>query len=134
MLGVKYSDILISVDNLISILRSQGKYEAIEKMNRRALKEREKVLEVKYPNILTSIYNLVYLFHDQQRYNDASILFFEASAGLSKTLGPDYPTTQNCSYHYSSMICKMQGQGRTSDTLGQGLISDSVSGLIGSRI
>ena len=34
VLGVKYPDILTSVDNLISMLWSQGKYEAIEKINR----------------------------------------------------------------------------------------------------
>ncbi len=81
-------------------------------MNRRALEGREKVLGVEHPDTLTSVYNLAYLFHHQQRYNDASVLYLRASAGFPKTLGLDHPTTQNCSYHYSSMIREMEGQGR----------------------
>ena len=103
---------LDSLSLLGSVLQDQGKYEAAEEMNRRALEGREKVLGVEHPDTLTSVYNLAYLFHHQQRYNDASILYLRASAGLSKALGPDHPTTQNCSYHYSSMIREMQGQGR----------------------
>ena len=67
----------------------------------------DKVLGVEHPDILTSVYCLAYLSHTQQRYKDASVLYLRASAGFSKALGPDHPTTQNCSRHYSSMIQKM---------------------------
>ncbi len=103
---------LTSVGNLALVLQDQGKYEAAEEMNRRALEGREKVLGVEHPDTLTSVYNLAYLFHHQQRYNDASVLYLRASAGLPKTLGPDHPTTRSCSYYYSSMIREMEGQGR----------------------
>ena len=112
LLGVEHPDTLTSVNNLASVLRDQGKYEAAEEMNRRALEGREKVLGVEHPDTLTSVYSLAYLFHHQQRYNDASVLYLRASAGFSKTLGPDHPTTRSCSYHYSSMIREMEGQGR----------------------
>ena len=58
---------LNSLGLLGSVLRSQGKYEAAEEMNRRALEGREKVLGVEHPDTLTSVYNFAYLFHDQQR-------------------------------------------------------------------
>ncbi len=112
VLGVEHPDTLTSVDNLASVLRYQGKYEAAEEMNRRALEGYEKVLGVEHPDTLTSVYSLAYLFHHQQRYNDASVLYLRASAGFPKTLGPDHPTTRSCSYHYSSMIREMEGQGR----------------------
>ena len=103
---------LNSLGLLASVLRKQGKYEAAEKLHRRDLEGCEKVLGVEHPDTLTSVYKLAYMFHHQQWYNDASILYLRASAGLSKALGLDHPTTQNCSYHYSSMIRKMQGEGR----------------------
>ncbi len=112
VLGVEHPDTLTSVGNLASVLQDQGKYEVAEEMNRRALEGREKMLGVEHPSTLTSVYSLAYLFHHQQRYNDASVLYLRASAGFPKTLGPDHPTTRSCSYHYSSMIREMEGQGR----------------------
>ena len=112
VLGVEHPFTLTSVSNLALILGDQGKYEAAEEMNRRALEGKEKVLGVEHPDTLISVYNLAYLFHHQQRYHDASIFYLRASAGLSKTLGPDHPITRTCSYHYSSMIRAMEGQGR----------------------
>ena len=44
VLGPKHPDMLTSMNNLASVLRSQGKYEAAEEMHRRALELREKVL------------------------------------------------------------------------------------------
>jgi hypothetical protein len=40
------------------VLRRQGKYEAAEKMNRRALEGREKVLGKEHPSTLTSVEGL----------------------------------------------------------------------------
>ncbi len=112
VLGVEHPSTLTSVSNLALVLRDQGKYEAAEEINRRALEGHEKVLGVEHPSTLTSVYNLAYLFHHQQRYNDASVLYLRASAGFPKTLGLDHPMTRDCSYHYSSMIREMEGQGR----------------------
>ena len=86
---------LSSLSLLALVLQDQGKYEAAEEMNRRALEGREKVLGVEHPDTLTSVYNLAYLFHHQQRYNDASVLYLRASAGFPKTLGLDHPMTRD---------------------------------------
>jgi hypothetical protein len=48
MLKMEYPDILISVSNLALIFLYQGKYEAAEKMNRRALEGKEKMLGMEY--------------------------------------------------------------------------------------
>lgn len=50
---------LTSVSNLALVLRDQGKYEASEAMNRRALE----ALGKEHPHTLTSIYCLAYLLH-----------------------------------------------------------------------
>jgi hypothetical protein len=62
VLKVEHPDILTSVSNLIGVLQDQGKYEAAEEMNRRALKGREKVLRVEYPFTLINISNLAGVF------------------------------------------------------------------------
>ncbi|KEF51035.1 uncharacterized protein A1O9_12919 [Exophiala aquamarina CBS 119918] len=64
VLGSDYLDTLTSVDNLVSVLRYQGKYTKAEEMNRRVLAGREKVLGLDYPHILTSISNLVSVLRD----------------------------------------------------------------------
>ena len=87
VLGVEHPDTLTSVNNLALVLPYQGKYKAAEEINRWY----EKVLGVEHPNTLTSVYCLAYLFHTQQRYKDASILYLRASAGFSKSLGPEHP-------------------------------------------
>jgi hypothetical protein len=51
MLGIEYLDTLISVSNLVLILRDQKKYKEAEKINGRALKGNEKMLGIKYINI-----------------------------------------------------------------------------------
>ena len=100
---------LNSLSLLALVLQDQGKYEAAEEMNRRALEGREKVLGVEHPETLTSVSNLASVLQYQQRYNDGSILYLRALAGFSKALGLDHSTTRECSYHYSSLIRKMQG-------------------------
>jgi hypothetical protein len=41
------------------VLRCQGKYEAAEVMNRRALEGRKKALGLEHPDMLTNVSNLV---------------------------------------------------------------------------
>ena len=48
------------------LLQYQGKYEAAEEMNRRALEGREKVLGKDYPDTLTGVYCLAYLLHQRK--------------------------------------------------------------------
>lgn len=56
------------MNNLVLVLQYQGKYEAAEEMNRRALEGREKVLGKEHPSSLTSVYCVALLFYEQQQY------------------------------------------------------------------
>ncbi len=56
------------------MLQDQGKYEAAEEMNRRALKRREKVLGLEHPDTLTSVCCLAYLLQAKGQYEGASVL------------------------------------------------------------
>lgn len=55
MLGKEHPLTLTSVSNLAGVLQYQGKYEAAEAMNRRALEGREKVLGKEHPDTLSSV-------------------------------------------------------------------------------
>ncbi|PVH92133.1 hypothetical protein DM02DRAFT_544302, partial [Periconia macrospinosa] len=79
---------------LALVLESQGKYEAAEAMNRRALGGREKALGKEHPDTLASVYCLAFLLHRWGRYEEATLLYKRASSGYTTTLGPDHPTTQ----------------------------------------
>lgn len=57
-LGDQHPDMLTSINNLATVLRNEGKYEAAEEMSRRALDGREKALEKEHTHTLTSISNL----------------------------------------------------------------------------
>ncbi|PVH91441.1 hypothetical protein DM02DRAFT_678088 [Periconia macrospinosa] len=81
----------------------QGKYEAAEMMNWRALEGYEKALGKEHPDTLTSVYCFAYLLHHQHRYNEAILLYKRASSGYTTTLGPDHPTTQACLDHQLSL-------------------------------
>ena len=56
---------LMSISDLGSLLRYQGKYEAAEEMQRRVLAGREKKLGSDHPDTLTSINDLAWVLRDQ---------------------------------------------------------------------
>lgn len=91
------------MSNLALVLQSQGKYEAAEAMNRRALEGYEKALGNEHPDTLTNVYYLAFLLHRWGRYDEAILLYKRASSGYTTTLGPDHPTTQACLDHQISL-------------------------------
>ncbi|KAF2463882.1 uncharacterized protein BDR25DRAFT_329448 [Lindgomyces ingoldianus] len=88
--------------------REKGKYEAAEEMNRRALEGREKALGKEHPDTLTSVYCLAFLFHQQQQHEAALALYQRASSGYQRVLGVEHLTTKACSQHYISLVQEMQ--------------------------
>jgi tetratricopeptide (TPR) repeat protein len=91
------------VSNLALVLRSQGKYEEAEKLNRRALEGREKELGVRHPDTLTSVYCLADLLHTTKRYAEATELYHRVCDGYTTQLGPDHPRTVACQKHFAAM-------------------------------
>ena len=98
---------LRSLSDLASAHWRQGKYEAAEEMNRRALEGYEKVLGKKHPDTLTSIYCLAYLLHQKRDYAVAFALYERAHSGYVSVLGPSHPTTVQCFNHMSSLQDKL---------------------------
>jgi tetratricopeptide (TPR) repeat protein len=96
VLGKGHPDTLTSVSNLALVLSDQGKYEAAEEANRRALEGREKVLGKEHPNTLISVWCSADLAERLGRKADAVLLYERAVAGLSTSLGARHPHTLQC--------------------------------------
>ena len=67
VLGKEHPFTLISMNNLASLFKSQGKYDATEPLYREALQLSEKVLGKEHPSTLLSMNNLASLFDNQSR-------------------------------------------------------------------
>jgi hypothetical protein len=59
---------LTSINNLVGVLRDQGKYEQAEEIHRQVLRLRETVLGKEYPDTLTSMNNLALALSGQRKY------------------------------------------------------------------
>ena len=103
VLGPEHPDTLESINNLASVLNSQGKYEEAEAMHRQTLAGCEKVLGHEHPDTLTSVYYLAYLLSTTRRYNESLALYKRACAGYETVLGKDHPTTRACYQDYASV-------------------------------
>ncbi|KAI1330264.1 Tetratricopeptide repeat-domain-containing protein [Xylariaceae sp. FL0255] len=73
MLSEEFEDLYRykGMDNLASVLDSQGKYEEAEKMHRQTLGLGEKVLGREHPDTLTSMNNLALVLRSQGKYDEA---------------------------------------------------------------
>ena len=74
MLGPKHPHTLSSINNLASVLDSQGKYEEAEVMHRWALKGLEKVLGPEHPHTVTNVNNLALVLSSQSKYEEAEAM------------------------------------------------------------
>src|SRR5215510_566453 len=81
-----------TLGNLASVYRALGKYEESERLDRQALKIREKVLGPRHPDVATSLNNLAECFFLQGKYSDAKPLIERSLAIREKTLGADDPS------------------------------------------
>src|SRR5205814_1714001 len=83
----------ISINNLAMALQAQGKYEAAEEMNRRALEGWEKVLGRDHPVTLRGVNNRAMALQAQGKYEAAEEMNRRALEGWEKALGRDHPDT-----------------------------------------
>ena len=115
-LGEEHTDTLRSIDNLASVLRFQGKYEAAETMNRRALEGYEKVLGREHPDTLRSIDNLASVLRFQGKYEAAEIMNRRALEGCEKVLGREHPDTLRSIDNLASVL-RFQGKYEAAETM-----------------
>lgn len=117
VLGDQHPDTLASMRNLAGVLQHQAKYDdaaaeskfvEAERLNRRSLEGRVKVLGEHHPDTLGTAYCLAYLLHIRRRYTEATVLYQQACNGRAKQLGPEHPDTIVCRNHFEAMQQEMQ--------------------------
>ncbi|KAL8634563.1 MAG: hypothetical protein Q9228_007842, partial [Teloschistes exilis] len=86
-----------------------GKYDEAERMNRRALDGREKMLGIEHPHTLTSVSNLASVLQDQGKYDEAEQMNQRALDGREKVLGKEHPDTLTS---VSNLALVLQDQGK----------------------
>jgi tetratricopeptide (TPR) repeat protein len=92
-LGLDDKETLSAVDLYALVLSDQGKYEAAEEANRRALEGYEKVLGKEHPSTLTSVSTLAGVLSRQGKYEAAEEANRRALEGREKVLGKEHPDT-----------------------------------------
>jgi tetratricopeptide (TPR) repeat protein len=93
MLGPEEEKTLTALSLHASVLGGQGKYEAAEVANRRALEGCEKVLGKEHPSTLMSVSNLALVLSQQGKYDAAEEAYRRALEGSEKVLGKEHPST-----------------------------------------
>ena len=89
-------DISESLNNLVELFISLGKYSKAESLNVRALEIRKTVLKPDDPAIAESLYNLAIVYRNLGKYSEAEPLSTRALEITEKALGPEHPSVAIC--------------------------------------
>jgi tetratricopeptide (TPR) repeat protein len=106
---LKKRDLLDASSEFAAFCKSQGRYEAAERMAQRALEGYEKALRVEHPDTLTSTDNLASVLRYQGKYEAAEEMNRRALEGREKTLGVEHPDTL---ISVSNLASVLQDQGK----------------------
>ncbi|MEO1128362.1 MAG: serine/threonine-protein kinase [Planctomycetota bacterium] len=108
-LGDDHVDTLVSINNMGTLLRDQGRSDDAEVYYRESLEGSRRILGDDDPATLTSINNLAVLLGGQGRLDDAEPYYREALERRRRVLGDDHPDTLTS---INSMAFLLRGQGR----------------------
>jgi tetratricopeptide (TPR) repeat protein len=106
--GPEHPHTAASLNNLASLLRSQGEFAEARPLFERALAIWEKALGPEHPNVATILNNLALLLLEQRKIVEARPLYERALAIREKTLGPEHPDTAG-SLNNLAMLLRAQG-------------------------
>lgn len=98
-----------SLSLLTCVLQDQGKYEAAEEMNRRALQRQEETFGSDHPHTLISISNLASVTRYQGKYEAAEEMNRRVLQIRESMLGSEHPTTIT-SINNLALVLKYQGK------------------------
>jgi hypothetical protein len=91
-LGSDHPDTLISMGNLASTYRNQGRWDEAEKLIVDVMHARKAKLGSDHPDTLTSMANLAFTYWSQDRLDEAHSLLHYAAKTMQKVMGPQHPT------------------------------------------
>ena len=90
-LGPHHHNVAVTLNNLATLFRAQGRYAEVEPLYRRALDIGEKSFGPDHRHVATMLNNLADLYRDQGKYAEADPLYRRALHISEKSLGPDHP-------------------------------------------
>jgi hypothetical protein len=93
LLGAEHPSTLISMANLASTYRNQGRWKEAEELEVQVMETREKVLGVEHPSTLTSMANLASTVWNQGRWKEAEELEAQVVETRERVLGVEHPST-----------------------------------------
>jgi hypothetical protein len=84
------------------VLQHQGKHEEAEKMEKRALKGGEKVLNTEHPDALTNVSNLVFVLPHRGEKEETEEVEKQALEGREQVIGAEHPNTLTSKGHLTN--------------------------------
>jgi tetratricopeptide (TPR) repeat protein len=81
----------LSLNQLASLYRVQGKYKEAEPLITRSLSIYKNQLGENHPHVATSLNNLALLYHNQGKYKEAELLYLRSLSIGEKQLGENHP-------------------------------------------
>lgn len=79
-----------TLNNVATVLKSQGKYEEALPLHGRALSIGKKALGPEHPHVATTLNNMALLLKSQGKYEEALPLYQRAVRIMEKALGPEH--------------------------------------------
>ena len=91
-------------DEIANLLFAQGKYSDAEKLFRRVIEMRTRVLGPEHPDTLTSRHWLVYALNEQEKHAEAEAEARQVVALREKVLGSEHPDTLLSRYNLANVF------------------------------
>eukprot|EP00903_Cladosiphon_okamuranus_P006199 g6096.t1 len=108
-LGPEHPEVAAVLNNLASILESQGKFAEAEPLYRRATEICETALGPEHPKLATALNNRAGLLMSQGKYAEAGPLFERCQAIQEKVLGPEHRNVAS-SLNNRAQLLEKQGK------------------------
>jgi hypothetical protein len=115
VLGDDHPYTLISIGNLASTYRSQGRWKEAEELDVQVLKTFKRVLGEEHPDTLNSMNNLAFTWKSHGSMRKAISLLEDCCKLLTASLGPQHPNTISARRNLSLWKLGALGDGKQSD-------------------
>jgi hypothetical protein len=116
VLVIEHPDTLLSMGNLASTYRNQGRWKEAEELELQVIEMRKRVLGVEHPETLLSMNNLAFAWKSGGRDREALALMEECIQLRTRVLGPHHPHTASSLAALNEWQMESLELGSTSDT------------------
>jgi tetratricopeptide (TPR) repeat protein len=99
---------LVSINNLASLLKNQGKLGEAEPLYRTALTARRRTLGYEHPDTLDTLFNFANLLWAQGNTSEALDLFRQELDAVRRVLGEAHPRTQASLRNYTAKLATLK--------------------------